>query len=108
MLVEATEAMVSDVDKETIIKLVEVAKAECAEHDILRRQWRVRFAQEADQRWRQRYLRLRTTQLQPWLQQWRGQTAKEMDDEAMTATKVPTNWKQLLGCDGRRLRSSLS
>ena len=36
-----------------------------------------------------------------------GQTAKEMDDEAMTATKVPTNWKQLLG-DDRRLRSSLS
>ena len=30
MLVEATEAMVSDVDNETIIKLVEVAKAECA------------------------------------------------------------------------------
>ena len=50
MLVEATEAMVSDVDNETIIKLVDVAKAECAEHDILRRQWRVRFAQEADQR----------------------------------------------------------
>ena len=107
MLVEATEAMVSDVDKETIIKLVEVAKAECAEHDILRRQWRVRFAQEADQRWRQRYLRLRTTQLQPWLQQWMGQSAHKMDDEAMTATKVPTNWSQLLG-DDRRLRSSLS
>ena len=75
MLVEATEAMVSDVDNETIIKLVEVAKAECAEHDIMRRQWRVRFAQEADQRWRQRYLRLRKTQLQPWMQQWRAQTA---------------------------------
>ena len=59
MLVEATEAMVSDVDKETITKLVEVAKAECAEHDILRRDWNVRLAQEADQRWCQRYLRLR-------------------------------------------------
>ena len=35
MLVEATEAMLSYVDKETIIKFVEVAQAECAEHDIL-------------------------------------------------------------------------
>ena len=97
----------SDVDTEWFTKLVEVAKAECAERDILRRQWRVRFAQAADQRWRQRYLRLRTTQLQPWLQQWMGQTAKKMDDEAMTATTVPTTWKQLLG-DDRRLMSSLS
>ena len=36
-----------------------------------------------------------------------GEIANEMDDESMTATKVPTNWKQLLG-DDRRLWSSLS
>ena len=36
-----------------------------------------------------------------------GQTANQIDDETMTATKDPTNWKQLLG-DDRRLRSSLS
>ena len=56
---EAMAATVSDVDKETIINLVDVAKAECAEHDSLRRNWAVRLAQEADQQWRQQYLRLR-------------------------------------------------
>ena len=75
-LVEAMGAMVSGVDKETIIKLVEVAEAECAEHATLRRNWSVRLAQEADQRWRQRYLRLRTAQLHPWLQQWMGTDCK--------------------------------
>ena len=85
--------MSSYVDKETIIQLVEAAKAAEAEHDLLRRKRNLRFAQEADQRWRQRYLRLRKTQLQPCLQQWISQTA----------TKVHTSWKQLIGDDRRRL-----
>ena len=91
---EAMEAMVSYVDKETIIQLVEAAKAAEAEHDILRHKRKLRLAPEADQRWRQRYLRLRKTQLQQWMQRWRAQTA----------TIGPTNWQKLIG-DGRRLKA---
>ena len=65
--------MSSAVHMATIRQIMEAVEAECAEHDLLRRKRDFRCALEAEERWRQRWLRLRKTQLQPWLHQWMQQ-----------------------------------